>query len=498
MVCLKIAANHKVVMNLTWVFQLPSAPLSQGVSMAGANVSRVAPNLRGLAARASNTRGQALLCFENVWVQLMWDIRLSFGGHMTEEINRANAPTIGEEFARGWPVVVSAIVGFGLGLSALSFYTNGTFVQPLGKEFGWSVGQVQTAIAFMPLGTVVMAPVIGWMTDKFGARPIALISLVLYAISLAMLSQINANIASFYATWAVMSVVGAGTLAITWSRAVNGWFNRGRGLALGLALMGSGLTGFGAPALANWAIDAYGWRTAYLVLASLPALIALPVVFMLFRDPPIANLTTPGTDEIPGMSLLEAMKTGRFWLMWFAIVFVSVGVGGLISNMFPILMSDGLDRPTAAIAAGMIGLSVIVGRVVAGFLLDRMWAPAVAFVFLAVPAISCLILASGTSQIWLLVVAAGLVGLAAGAEFDLIAFMISRYFGMKSYAKLYSVQFIGFGLASGLAAPLFGRVFDRFKTYDPILYVAAGLFILGALMFLALGKYPKAYGVDGH
>lgn len=422
----------------------------------------------------------------------------SLGEDMTEDVTRARAPTAKEEFARGWPVVVSATVGFGLGLSALSFYTNGTFVEPLGKEFGWSVGQVQTAIAFMPLGTVLMAPVIGWMTDKFGSRPIALISLVLYAISFAMLSQITSNIVSFYATWAVMSVVGAGTLAITWSRAVNGWFNKGRGMALGLALMGSGLTGFIAPPLSNWAIDAYGWRTAYLVLAALPAIIALPVVFTLFKDPPIANLAAPGSLQIPGLTLGEAVKTGRFWLMWFAIVLVSVGVGGLISNMFPILMSDGLDRPTAAMAAGMIGLSVIVGRIVAGFLLDRVWAPLVALVFLSIPAISCIILAAGTSPVWMLILAAALVGLAAGAEFDLIAFMISRYFGMKSYAQLYSVQFIGFGLASGLAAPLFGGVYDRFNSYDPILYAAAVMFVLGAVMFLGLGKYPKEYAVDAH
>lgn len=417
---------------------------------------------------------------------------------MTDLSARPTTPTAREEFAQGWPIVVSATIGFGLGLSALSFYTNGTFVEPLGKEFGWSVGQVQTAIAFMPLGTVLMAPVIGWLTDKFGSRSIALISLLLYAISFAMLSQITSNIVTFYATWAVMSVVGAGTLAITWSRAVNGWFNKGRGMALGLALMGSGLTGFIAPPLSNWAIDAYGWRTAYLVLAALPALIALPAVFMLFRDPPLSKLAAPGTQEIPGLTLGQAIKTGRFWLMWFAIVLVSVGVGGLISNMFPILMSDGLDRPTAAIAVSMIGLSVIAGRIIAGFLLDRIWAPIVAFVFLSVPAISCIILATGTAPIWALVTAAALVGLAAGAEFDLIAFVISRYFGMKSYAQLYSVQFIGFGLASGLAAPLFGNVFDRFKSYDPILYAAAVMFVLGALMFLGLGRYPKEYAADAH
>jgi predicted MFS family arabinose efflux permease len=114
-------------------------------------------------------------------------------------------------------------------------------------------------------------------------------------------------------------------------------------------------------------------------------------------------------------------------------------------------------------------------------------------VFLSIPALSCVILTYGEAPVWALFAAAALVGLAAGAEFDLIAFMVSRYFGMNAYAKIYALQFVGFGLASGFAAPLFGRVYDTYKSYDPILYAAAGMFVVGALMFLLLGRYPKEF-----
>jgi predicted MFS family arabinose efflux permease len=399
--------------------------------------------------------------------------------------------TAGQEFARAWPVLLAAMLGFGLGLSALPFYTNGMFVEPLGKAFGWSVGDVQTAIALMPIGTVLMAPVIGVLTDRFGARPVALVSLAFYALAFAALSQITSDKNSFYLGWALMAVAGSGTVAITWSRAVNGWFDKGRGLALGLALMGSGVTGIFAAPFANYVIEAYGWRTAYLALGALPGLIALPAALFLFKDPP--RVSAAASALVSGLSFSAAVKTTRFWIMWIAVVLVSIGVGGVISNMMQILTADGLDRNTAVLAMATIGLTVIVGRIFAGFLIDRIWAPLVAAIFLSIPALSCVILAYGEAPVWALFAAAALVGLAAGAEFDLIAFMVSRYFGMKAYAKIYALQFIGFGLASGFAAPLFGRVFDAYKSYDPILYAAAGMFVVGALMFLLLGRYPKEF-----
>jgi MFS family permease len=132
---------------------------------------------------------------------------------------------------------------------------------------------------------------------------------------------------------------------------------------------------------------------------------------------------------------------------------------------------------------------VILGRIIAGFLIDRIWAPLVAFAFLIVPAISCLILANPEIGLIYVAIAAALIGLAAGAEFDLIAFMTSRYFGMKDYAKIYGLQFVGFGIGAGFSPPLPGIVLARTGSYEPALYGVAGLFVLGATMLLLLGRY---------
>jgi len=405
------------------------------------------------------------------------------------------------EFSRGWTVVMASAIGFGLGLSALPFYTNGVFVQPLSQEFGWSVSAIQGGILIMLMGSLFMSPVIGWIADKYGVRNLVLASILAFGLALASMSQINANIKSYYLGWALMAVGGSATLAITWGRAINTWFFKHRGLALGLALMGSGITGMIAPFATTALIEAYGWRTAYLVLAALPLFVALPLAYFFFfeatdaakkRGVSVAEVAPGASGQMAaGLTPLQALGDWRFWLMGIAFFGISIGVGGIIPNTVKLLISQGYDGKAAALIAGLIGLFVIIGRVVSGFLIDRFWAPLVAFCFLSVPAVACLILAHGGMGLLATGLAVALIGLAAGAEFDLIAYMVSRYFGLKRFGAIYGMMFAFFALGSGAGPVIFGRVYDTAQSYAPILYIAAVLFALGAAMLLFLGKYPE-------
>ena len=132
------------------------------------------------------------------------------------------------------------------------------------------------------------------------------------------------------------------------------------------------------------------------------------------------------------------------------------------------------------------------GRVAAGFLLDRFWAPHVAVGFLAFPAAACFLLAGSTLPSGPVIgLAATLVGLAAGAEFDLIAFMAGRYFGMKNYGFIYGVQIAGVLAATGFAPPVFGHIHGVYGSYDPALIGAGVTFLVAPLFLLTLGRYPR-------
>jgi predicted MFS family arabinose efflux permease len=148
----------------------------------------------------------------------------------------------------------------------------------------------------------------------------------------------------------------------------------------------------------------------------------------------------------------------------------------------------------AARVAGVIGVAVIVGRIATGYLLDRFWAPGVAFVVLGLPAVSCAVLASGAGGVQGSVIAAVIVGLAAGAEFDVMSYLVSRYFGSNRYGVIYANLYAAFKIAAGIAAPLYGRAFDVAGTYTVVLYGGAAAMLLGAGLLLLLGPYPRLEG----
>lgn len=396
------------------------------------------------------------------------------------------------EFANGWRLIFASFVGMMAGLTALPFYSYGVFAIPLETEFGWTRAQAQSGLLFQTIGVLAVLPVLGWACDKYGVRKIALWSMALFAIAFGMMSQLTGSLWQFYLTTLVFGVLGAGTLPITWTRAINGAFDKNRGLALGAALMGTGATGYITPKLANWGIETYDWQTAYLILAGLPALIGLPIVFLFFRETGRKASSQGDTvAPLPGVTLHAALRDHRFWLIAIGFMIISFGIGGSIQNLFPYFVGAGFGPGQAAGFLSVIGISVIIGRISTGFFLDRFWGPAVAAILMALPAISCFLLASGSPSTQAAYIATVLIGFAAGAEFDIIAYLASRYFGLKHYSKIYSLLYAAFAIGAAIAPGLFGLAFDTFGNYQSVFWISAGLFILGSVLLLFLGRYPN-------
>lgn len=395
------------------------------------------------------------------------------------------------EFANGWKLIFASFIGMMTGLTALPFYTYGVFAIPLETEFGWTRAQAQSGLLFQTIGVLAVLPVLGWACDKYGARKIAILSITFFALAFATMSQLRGSLFQFYATTLLLGVVGVGTLPITWTRAINGAFDKNRGLALGAALMGTGATGYIAPKLANWGIETYDWQTAYLILAGLPALIGLPIVLLFFHERVRSeNESKNPSASLPGVTLQTALRDFRFWLIAIGFMIISFGIGGSIQNLFPYFVGAGYGPGQAAGFLSTIGMSVIVGRLSTGFFLDRFWGPGVAAILMALPAISCFLLASGSPEIFAAYVATILIGFAAGAEFDIIAYLASRYFGLKHYSKIYSLLYAAFAIGAAIAPGLFGFAFDRFGNYQTVFLISAALFVMGSVLLLFLGRYP--------
>ena len=402
--------------------------------------------------------------------------------------------TGGSEFRRGWQVVLAAMVGIGLGLSPVPFYTIGMFAPQLAREFHWPFASIMAGITLTSVVVLIVSPLTGMLADRYGVRRVALISIVLFGASFAAFGLLRNSLVQYYLTWTLVSIGGAGTLPITWTRAVNNGFDASKGLALGLSMLGSGLFGFLIKPACAWLIAHEGWRTAYVVIGALPLAIALPVAWLCFHDVGAAREgqqpSAPGaTGARDGMTFPQALRDWRFWVIAAAFIPISFAVGGPIPHMENILLTHGFDTLSVAALVPYIGLSVIGGRVIGGWLIDRVWAPGVAFGLLSLPALSCWLLAQATLDYRTALLCIGLIGFAAGVETDLMAFLVARYFGMRSYATLYGTLYGCYAMGAGVAPLAYGAAFDRTHSYAAMLLFTSVVAVVSAAMLLSLGRY---------
>jgi predicted MFS family arabinose efflux permease len=411
---------------------------------------------------------------------------------LTDAVITQAAPQ--SEFSGGWRTLLAAMMGLATGTTGLPFYTFGLFVIPLGTAFHWSQTEIASSSLVKMVATMIIAGYTGRLADKMGVRRIAIISLTLTALSLLAFVLLTPSIWSYYALSGAMAICGAGTTPVIWTRGVSGWFQRYRGIAIGLTLIGTGISSIVAPPIVDMAIRAGGWRMGYVALAAMTGLVGVPLVIALFKEAPerapVASAATAQAENGPvSFSLSEALHTRQFWQLWVSILLAGGAISVMILYLIPMLIGSGMSRGHAVSMASMLGMAVIVGRLSVGWLLDRVDGPKLALVCFLLCACAVYGLATlPASSPFILLCVLG-VGYSAGAEIDLLTFLSSRYFGLKSYTEIGSWLFVAFIVGSGIAPPLAGFAHDQSGGYTLALYASAGVLVAAALLFGTLGKY---------
>ena len=398
-----------------------------------------------------------------------------------------------EEFRSGWRIVVAATLGVALGFPTLAIYSLGMFAPELAGSFHWSFGQIMGGAAVVTAVLLVAGPATGFLCDRFGARPVAVISAVLLGLSFMGFALSNGSLGRYYATWLIMSVLGAGCAQVTWARAVNQHFVVRRGLALGLALSGVGFFTFLGKPLTAALVLAVGWRGAYVGVGLLPILLVAPAALWGLPSRNAAKARGEGSLDVNtrGLTLREALRTRRFWTLAAAFLPMTFALAGPIPNVENILRHHSFSKVTVAAIAPWMGITIIAGRVAGGWLTDRIWAPLLACALLGLAGASCLILARPVIGYPEAVVAVLLLGAGIGVELDLTAYMTARYLGVRHYGLLYGLLYAVIGLGGGLGPGLFAWEFDRAGSYAPALILAAGGLVVAGALLLTLGRYPS-------
>lgn len=406
----------------------------------------------------------------------------------------------GGSFLYGWWVVFVAAVGLSMGYGPVVTFTFGVFLKLLNQEFGWSRGDISQAFSISLFVMSLVFPLVGRLVDRFGARRVIIPSIFLFGLGLMALSLLSGNIWQLYAVYLLLGLVGGGTAPVPYSNVLSHWFDKRRGLALGLAMVGLGLGAFAMPSLAQTLIVSYGWRQAYIMFGLMVVVVTIPVVGLFLRETPemvglhpdgevIAIRRPHANAQKVGLSAQEAWQTQTFWILVGAFFLMSASVHGCLIHLVPLLTDRGISPQLAAAATSLFGAALLFGRVGAGYLLDHFFASSVALCFFSVSALGLLLLWSGVTGT-IAFIAAFLVGLGMGAEGDIIAYLISRYFGLRAFGEIYGYAFGAFTLGGVFGPLLMGKGFDASGSYN----LGLGVFVIATLSAAGLMTRLGPYG----
>ncbi len=390
------------------------------------------------------------------------------------------------ELANNKGVLAAAVLGLTVGMLSGLFYSMGTLIPVWEGEFGWSRGNMSLSLTFVTVALFFCGPIAGHLGDRFGASRVGAISLASYGGLLIVLAASMSELWQLWVGYIMLAILGAGSTAIVLIRPIAAAFDKRRGIAMGICMTGAGIAGFWVPQFVAYLIILDGWRTALMALGAL-AVLAAPLVWLGFRGYGKAVETDDGIDY--GPSFAEALRTRPFWVLSLMAIAMSLGVGGLVVHFVPFFTDLGADVVQAAQIASILGLASVAGRIGVGMLLDRMPAPFVALGALVTAAFGILLLYLFGLQFAPFAVA--LVGLAAGAEVDLVAYLCSRQFGSRAYGTIYGWQYSVFVMGYGFSPFLVGLSRDHFGNYDMALLASSGAVALAGVLALLLRSRPE-------
>jgi predicted MFS family arabinose efflux permease len=392
------------------------------------------------------------------------------------------------EWRGGWPVVAAAMLGAGLG-PGLYQNLSSLFTPGLEATFGWSRGDIATA-AGLALGGAVLAPLVGRAADRLGVRPVIVASMLLLGVAylwLAAMGTHGGRAIWRYQLGVVMLVLALpGTSSLAYGKLIAARFVAHRGLALALGTSGLAVATIVAAPLLGAVIGHYGWRAGFVTLAGGSVVLALPLIVLSLRAAPALPASAAAAATLPGTSAAAARRDRRFWIMVASAWLINAATTGFVTQLVPIGLELKLSAAQAALLLTGFASSAIAGRLLVGWLIDRMRPQPVAAAFAIVSAAAFVALAFAPGGLATIMALVFLAGLMNGAENDLLPFFAARLFGLRAYAEIYgtAIPIALSGTAVGIIG--FGRLHDLTGGYSAALTLACGALLLAATCFLIL------------
>lgn len=403
--------------------------------------------------------------------------------------------TAGQEWRVNWMMVVAAMLGISFG--SIPAATLGLFMDPLESAFGWSRTQLSAGMMVFALVTLPFTPFAGALVDKIGARRCVIPGLILSGLAFAAFSLMTGAIFQWFLIWVVYSFTALLIRSMMWNSAISNAFSASRGLAIALVLSGFAVSQTFGPLLANWLIADYGWRTAYIAIGIGWAGLPLVLVFFFFHNRLERRARKSGSGEptlakaIPGgLSLGEAIRNPAVLRIGLAIFLASLTGAAIAIHIVPVLVSSGVTRTTAAGLAALVGVASVAGKLLTGWLVDRITSSFLPFTVFALPALGYFLLWQAGSSIPLLALGIICMGYGSGGSLQMGTYLTTRYAGMRNFGKIFGLISSAMGIAAGIGPVASGMIYDTTGSYGLALLIAIPAALIAGIAVFGLGPYP--------
>lgn len=393
------------------------------------------------------------------------------------------------EWSIHWKLPVAAALGYAT--SVIHIYGLGAYIEPISESFGWSRTTTTFGLTIATLIQALFGVPIGMLVDRVGPRPLGVIGIVLTCAAFALLGTANGSEWQWYGLWVVMALATLPVQATIWTAAVASRFETSRGLAFAITLCGASVAAAVFPYLATRLIGAFGWQSAFGIQALIWVTIAFPIIFLFFRGardqkPDASQPDESGPDYSEGLTFSEGLRSSIYIRLLLASLLFTFTILALVVHFVPILSGVGLSAVDAAGYAALIGLFSIVGRLATGFLLDRFRASLVgALIFLLPVGASLFLIIFGSGGA---AAAAILIGLTLGAEVDVVVYLTTRHFGLKSFGALYGGLLVALSLGTATGPLAAAKIYDEFGGYNHFMWLTMGLMIASSLLLFSLPR----------
>lgn len=410
----------------------------------------------------------------------------------------------------GWWIVVAGFTMQFLN-GGLLFNGFGAYFVLLQAEFGWNKTVLSGAFALTRAESGVLGPLEGWLIDKMGPRAMVRVGLLIFGGGFMLLSLVN-SVTTFYLVFVLMALGSSLGGFMAMSTAVAHWFVKRRATAMGIAMTGMGVGGLLVPGLA-WFLNHYGWRAGAFWSGVIILAVGLPMAQLLRHKPEQYGYLPDGAPSQPaqavgklgeaarpggrvgssgetGFTVRQALRESSFWLISAGHSAALLVVGAVMVHLIPHAVEKvGLSLETAAMCVSVLTAMDITGRLLGGFLGDRI-SKRLGIVGCMIGHASALALLAFATNIGMVLGFAVVHGLAWGVRGPLLMSLRADYFGRRAYATIYGFSSIITMVGMTLGPIVAGYMADRLGDYRIGFLILAGLAAVGSVMFL-MARKPK-------